>query len=103
MGKFTKYMSDLIWLLAGIKSQGKPDGSFHFTETFTVTGKLWVLKAFRSAGQVQFKTLEPKFFSRQLSDFICILLGFCVPPSKGGHSVQRDLQNLRLTGLKYRY
>lgn len=36
---FIKYVPDLIWLLDGIKSQGKSDSSSDLTEIFAVTGK----------------------------------------------------------------
>jgi len=51
-------MPDLIWLLAGIKSQGKPDSCFDFTETFTVTRKWRALQSFSFWRQVLFETLE---------------------------------------------
>ena len=94
-------MPDLIWLLAGIKSQGKPDSCFDFTETLTVTGKWRALQSFSFWRQVLFETLELKFFAMQLNNS-CIFLVFCVLPSMGGHSMQKHLQKL-LTGLKYQY
>lgn len=36
---FTKYVPDLICLLVDIKSQGKPESSFDFTEILAVIGK----------------------------------------------------------------
>lgn len=100
VGKFTKQMADLIWHLAGIKSQGKAGNELISLKILCDWKVGGVTRPFILQGW--FSSRHLKFFSIQVSDVSCIFLGFCVLPSKRGHSMQTDSQKL-LMGLKYQY
>lgn len=97
VGRSTEEMPDLIWLLAGIKSQANAMSSLKILCDWK---EREVTKSFILQGK--FSSRHLKFFSIQVSDVSCIFLSFCVLPSKRGCSMQTDLQK-PLIGLKYGY
>lgn len=91
VGKFTKQMPDLIWLLAGIKSQGKAGNELISLKILCDWKVRGVTKPFILEGW--FSSRHLKFFNIQVSDVSCIFLGFSVLPSKRGCSMQTDYRN----------